>query len=81
MYAAWTFSSTAARCVSSSSRAELLAYLFPAHADEIRAIAKEAGDSRVWAGIHYEMDLRSGRELGTKVAQKVIDWASKDGSQ
>jgi len=27
------------------------------------------------------MDLRSGRELGTKVAQKVIDWASKDGSQ
>ncbi len=65
----------------STVRAEVVAYLFPAHADEIRAIGKEAGDSRVWAGIHYEMDLRSGRELGTKVAQKVIDWANKDGSQ
>ena len=40
-----------------------------------------AADSRIWAGIHYEMDLRAGAELGTKVAQKVIDWASKDGSQ
>jgi len=65
----------------STARAEVMAYLFPAHATEIRAIGKEAGDSRVWAGIHYEMDLRSGRELGTKVAQKVIDWAGKDGSQ
>jgi len=65
----------------SSSRAEVLAYLFPAHAGEIRAIGKEAADSRVWAGIHYEMDLRSGAELGTKVAQRVIDWANKDGSQ
>jgi hypothetical protein len=65
----------------SSSRAEVLAYVFPAHAGEIRAVGKEAADSRVWAGIHYEMDLRSGTELGTKVAQKVIDWASKDGSQ
>jgi len=65
----------------SSARAELLAYLFPTHAEEIRAVGKEAADSRVWAGIHYQMDLDSGRELGTKVARKVIDWASSDGSQ
>lgn len=65
----------------SGVRAEILAYLFPTHADEIRAVAKEAADSRVWAGIHYDMDLRSGEELGTKVARKVIDVASKDGSQ
>ena len=65
----------------SSARAELLAYLFPTHAEEIRAVGKEAGDSRVWAGIHYQMDLDSGRELGTKVARKVIAWASSDGSQ
>jgi membrane-associated phospholipid phosphatase len=65
----------------SSARGELLAYLFPAHADEIRAVAKEAGDSRVWAGIHYQMDLDAGRELGTNVTRKVIDWASSDGSQ
>ena len=65
----------------SGARAEVLAYLFPAHADEIRAVGKEAADSRLWAGIHYQMDLNSGNELGTKVAQKVIDWARKDGSQ
>jgi membrane-associated phospholipid phosphatase len=65
----------------SGARSEVMAYLFPAHADEIRAVGQEAGNSRVWAGIHYQMDLRSGFELGTKVAQKVIAWASKDGSQ
>jgi membrane-associated phospholipid phosphatase len=65
----------------STARAEVIAYLLPAHAAEIRAAGKEAGDSRVWAGIHYEMDLRAGNELGTKVAQKVIAWAGQDGSQ
>jgi membrane-associated phospholipid phosphatase len=65
----------------SSARAEVLAYLFPAHAEEIRAVGKEAGNSRLWAGIHYDMDLQAGFELGTNVAQKVIDWASNDGSQ
>src|SRR5206468_11076632 len=52
----------------SSARGEVMAYLFPAHAAEIRAVAKEAGDSRIWAGIHYEMDNRAGVELGGKVA-------------
>jgi membrane-associated phospholipid phosphatase len=67
--------------VFSGVRGELVAYLFPAHADEIRAVAKEAADSRVWAGIHYQMDLDAGLTLGSKVAQKVISWASSDGSQ
>jgi len=65
----------------SSARGAVMAYLFPAHAAEIQAVAKEAGDSRIWAGIHFEMDNRAGVELGNKVALKVIDWASKDGSQ
>ena len=38
------------------TRSEILAYLFPNHADFIRAVGKEAGDSRIWAGIHYQMD-------------------------
>jgi len=65
----------------SGLRGPLLGYLFPAHADEILAVAKEAADSRVWAGIHYQMDLNAGLELGGKVAQKVIAWANSDGSQ
>ncbi len=65
----------------SATRSEILAYLFPLHADEIRAVGKEAGDSRIWAGIHYEMDNASGVQLGRSVAGKFIARASADGSQ
>jgi membrane-associated phospholipid phosphatase len=65
----------------SSTRSEVLAYLFPAHADFIRAVGKEAGDSRIWAGIHYQIDLDSGNALGKSIAQKFIAWANSDGSQ
>ena len=65
----------------SSTRSEMLAYLFPLHADFIRAVGKEAGDSRIWAGIHYQIDLDSGNALGKSVAQKFITWANSDGSQ
>ncbi|HEX9190023.1 MAG TPA: vanadium-dependent haloperoxidase [Vicinamibacteria bacterium] len=65
----------------SAARAEVLAYLFPTRADFIRALAKEAGDSRIWAGIHYQMDNATGVALGNSVAQVFIDWAGSDGSQ
>jgi hypothetical protein len=42
---------------------------------------KEAGDSRIWAGIHYPIDVAAGNQLGTSVAQKFIACASTDGSQ
>jgi membrane-associated phospholipid phosphatase len=64
----------------STSRAEILAYLFPDRADVIRAIGREAGDSRIWAGIHFEIDNRAGVTLGLNVARKFIEWAEKDGS-
>jgi membrane-associated phospholipid phosphatase len=65
----------------STSRGEILAYLFPQRADFIRAVGREAGLSRIWAGIHYPIDLASGIQVGTSVAQKFISWASNDGSQ
>jgi hypothetical protein len=40
-------------------------------------LAKEAGDSRIWAGIHFEMDNQAGVALGKKVAGKFIDWAER----
>ena len=64
-----------------TARMEVLAYLFPQHADDARAIAIEAGESRIWGGIHYRMDLNAGYPLGKSVAQKFIAWASADGSQ
>jgi hypothetical protein len=65
----------------SATRSEVLAYLFPRHADEVRALGKEGGDSRIWAGIHYQIDNTSGVQLGRSVVKKFIDWASSDGSQ
>ncbi|HBY64340.1 MAG TPA: PA-phosphatase, partial [Solibacterales bacterium] len=67
--------------VLSTSRGELLAYLFPDRAAFIRAQAKEAGDSRIWAGIHFPMDNRAGVNLGTDIAKKYIAWAESDGSK
>ena len=64
----------------SSARAEMLAYLFPQRAEAIRALAKEAGDSRIWAGIHFPMDNEAGVTLGRQVASKFIAWAREDGA-
>ncbi|MBI4908327.1 MAG: phosphatase PAP2 family protein [Acidobacteria bacterium] len=65
----------------STARAEMLAYLFPDRAGLIRALGKEAGDSRIWAGIHFPMDNHAGVTLGANVAHKFIAWAENDGSQ
>ncbi|MEO5925131.1 MAG: phosphatase PAP2 family protein [Bryobacteraceae bacterium] len=58
----------------STARVELLAYLFPDRAVSLRAWGKEAGDSRIWAGIHYEMDNQAGVTMGKAIAQKYINW-------
>ncbi len=42
---------------------------------------KEAGDSRIWGGIHYPMDNQAGVTLGAAVANVVIEWAKADGSK
>jgi membrane-associated phospholipid phosphatase len=65
----------------SAARSEMLAYLFPTRADFVRALGKEAGDSRIWAGIHYPMDNVAGVQLGRSVAQVFIAWADGDGSK
>ena len=65
----------------SAARGEILAYLFPTRAEFARAVAKEGGDSRIWAGIHYEMDNAAGVKLGKAVAEVFITRARSDGSQ
>jgi membrane-associated phospholipid phosphatase len=64
--------------VLSTARSEVLAYLFPSRAEFIRMLGKEAGDSRVWAGIHYDIDNQAGVGIGKAVAGKFIAWAKSD---
>jgi hypothetical protein len=63
----------------SSAAAGALAALFPRDAQPLNALADEAGQSRVWAGIHFPTDVRVGLALGRSVAQKVV--AVTDGDQ
>jgi len=60
--------------------ADVMSYLFPADAAAFQAIAQDAGESRIWAGIHFRSDVEAGNALGHDVAQKVIALAQNDGS-
>lgn len=71
----------AAHACLSNTAAEILAHLFPADAETFRALAQVAGESRIWAGIHFRSDVDAGADLGRAVAQKVIDRAQNDGTQ
>jgi membrane-associated phospholipid phosphatase len=53
----------------------VLAYLFPSDSKDIEAKARQAADSRMWAGIHYRSDIEVGLALGQSVAQLVIERA------
>ena len=64
----------------SAAKSEMLAHLFPTRADFIRAVGKQAGDSRIWGGIHFPMDNAAGVQLGRSVAELFITWAQSDGS-
>lgn len=70
----------AAHATNSTAISEIMAYLFPTRAELFRRQGFEAGKSRRIAGVHYQSDIDAGIVLGRKVAQLVIDWAEKDGS-
>jgi membrane-associated phospholipid phosphatase len=62
----------------SSAAAAALSYLFPRDAQALNALADEAGQSRIWAGIHFPSDVRVGLALGRAVAQKAIERVQGD---
>jgi len=70
-----------AHACSSGTIGAALAYLFPRDAAALNQRAEEAGESRIWAGIHYRSDTNAGLALGRSVAQLIIERAKKDGSQ
>jgi membrane-associated phospholipid phosphatase len=66
--------------VLSATSAEVMAYLFPAEAETFRAKAAEAGQSRIWAGIHFRSDIEASEQMGRKVGEKLIERARSDGA-
>jgi membrane-associated phospholipid phosphatase len=56
----------------STAAATVLAKLLPRDRQRLLALAKEAGEARIWAGIHYRFDVEEGEALGRKVGDKVL---------
>jgi membrane-associated phospholipid phosphatase len=59
----------------------VLGHLFPREAARYQGWAKEFGESRIWAGIHFRSDVEAGWEMGRKVAALVIERAKRDGAE
>jgi len=64
----------------SSTAGTVLGYLFPDHGNELQRQFIEAGDSRVYGGIHYEFDNIEGRKSGVAVGELAIARAQLDGA-
>ena len=71
----------AAHACQSGANAAILSYLFPSEASRFTALAQQAGESRIWAGIHYRSDVVAGFELARRVTDAVIQRARLDGSR
>ena len=65
----------------SKAASDVLAYLFPNDAAEFDAYAVEAGEARLWAGLHVRSDVTAGNQIGHDVAGAVIEYAENDGSR
>lgn len=51
----------------------ILTYYFPDEKNRWDALAEEAGMSRIWGGIHYPADHRTGQILGTTVGDIILN--------
>lgn len=56
----------------SGTASTLLSYFFPEKTEKWRALAIEAGNSRIWAGLHYMLDNEDGLILGERVGKATI---------
>jgi membrane-associated phospholipid phosphatase len=68
------------RAVAAGAASTILAYLFPEEAATYAALAEEAGQAQLLAGVQYPSDVEAGLALGRAVAEKVIERAKQDGS-
>jgi hypothetical protein len=57
---------------SSSATAYVLGALFPSDADQLAAMADEAAESRLYAGIHYRFDKDAALRIGRQVADLAL---------
>ncbi len=64
----------------SGAAGAMLAWLFPRDAASLAALVDQAGESRIWAGLHFRSDVVVGLVIGRTVAWKVIERTQPDGA-
>jgi membrane-associated phospholipid phosphatase len=70
----------AEHAVAAGAASEVLAYVFPDRAAVFRAMAGEATQSRLTAGVNFPSDIAAGLSLGRQVAALVIGYGKSDGT-
>ena len=65
----------------SSAAATILGHILPSRASAYQAMAQEAANSRIYAGIHYKIDCSVGMTVGANVGNKAIQRAQTDGAE
>lgn len=50
----------------------VIGHLFPRDAATMAGLAREAGASRIWAGIQYSSDVTAADALGRSVAERAV---------
>ncbi len=64
----------------SGAASQVLGYLFPDQALDLAQMGTEAMDSRLFGGIHFDFDDKTGLDMGRSIANVVIGFAAEDGS-
>lgn len=62
-----------AHSTSSSALATLLTHYLPENSEEWRRLAIEAGESRIWGGLHFVFDNEEGLIQGERVAKSILN--------
>ena len=65
----------------SGAASTILGHLIPARAGAYTAMALEASNSRMYAGIHYRIDCTTGLTVGQNVGNYAIQRATHDGAE
>jgi hypothetical protein len=65
----------------SAAAGTVLGHLFPSESERLEQQFIEAGDSRVFGGIHYQFDNLEGRKSGIAVGELLISEAKNDGAE
>jgi hypothetical protein len=65
----------------SSAAATILGHIIPSRAQAYQSMAQDAANSRIYSGIHYEIDCTVGMTVGQNIGNYAVQRAMSDGAE